>query len=79
MISKKHKRKIIYDDQTYYWYAKVGEGEHRVIVVSEDKHFRAEFPFRDTECAVTPAYVRECLKSLTKNKNDWREKFWTEY
>lgn len=66
MISLKGKRRIICNGQTYFWYVKVSDGRHRVIIVSPDKRYRAEFPFEDTECAVTPKYVRECIERSLK-------------
>ena len=62
MVSKKGKRKIVYDDRVYYWYVRVTEGSHRIHIVSEDKKIRICSPFCDTEESVTPATVRGILE-----------------
>lgn len=62
MVSKKGKRKIVYDDKVYYWYVRVTEESHRIHIISEDKKIRICAPFRDTEESVTPGTVRELLE-----------------
>ena len=62
MVSKKGKRKIVYDDKVYYWYVRVTEESHRINIISEDKKVRICVPFRDTEESVTPGTVRELLE-----------------
>ncbi|MBO4867464.1 MAG: hypothetical protein J5582_13045 [Ruminococcus sp.] len=62
MVSKKGKRKIVYDDRVYYWFVRVTEESHRINIISEDKKVRICVPFRDTEESVTPGTVRELLE-----------------
>ena len=68
MVSKKGKRKIVYDDRVYYWYVRVTEGSHRIHIISEDKKIRICAPFCDTEESVTPATVRELLEKHFADK-----------
>ncbi|SEL22463.1 hypothetical protein [Ruminococcus albus] len=62
MVSKKGKRRIVYDDRVYYWFVRVTEESHRINIISEDKKIRICAPFRDTEESVTPGMVRELLE-----------------
>lgn len=62
MVSKKGKRKIVYDDRVYYWYVRVTGESHRINIISEDKKIRRCVPFRDTEESVTPGTVRELIE-----------------
>lgn len=37
MVSKKNKRKIVYEGTNYYWYVRINEHGHRVHIISDDK------------------------------------------
>ncbi len=54
MVSKKNKRKIVYEGTNYYWYVRINEHGHRVHIISDDKKVHLEYPFLDTEIPVTP-------------------------
>lgn len=62
MVSKRDKRKIVYEGKNYYWYVRVNEHGHRVHVISADKKVHFEFPFLDTEIPITPKEIRNHLK-----------------
>lgn len=34
MVSKRNKRKIVYEGTEYYWYVKINEHGHRVHIIS---------------------------------------------
>lgn len=52
MVSKKNKRKIVYEGTNYYWYVRINEHGHRVHIISDDKKVHLEYPFLDTEIPV---------------------------
>ena len=58
MVSRKNKRKIVYEGTNYYWYVRVDALGHRVHILSEDKKVHLECPFLDTEIPVTPQNIR---------------------
>lgn len=62
MVSKKGRRKIVCGDKVYYWYVRVTEDSHRIMIISEDKKVRISAPFRDTEVSVAPGTVREIIE-----------------
>lgn len=45
MVSKKNKRKIVYEGTNYYWYVRINEHGHRVHIISDDKKVHLEYPF----------------------------------
>lgn len=62
-INVKGKRKIVVNDEIYYWFARVEkDGSHIIHILSEDKRFNAVYPMIDTEVAVTPADIRKLLE-----------------
>ena len=67
MVSKKNKRKIVYEGTNYYWYVRVDELSHRVHIISDDKKVHLEYPFFDTELPVTPRNIRNHLKEYYAN------------
>ena len=67
MVSKKNKRKIVYEGINYYWYVRVDELGHRVHIISDDKKVHLEYPFFDTELPVTPRNIRNHLKEYYAN------------
>ena len=42
MVSKKNKRKIVYEGTNYYWYVRINEHGHRVHIISDDKKVHLE-------------------------------------
>ena len=69
MISKKGKRKLVYNDSVYYWFVRVNEKGYRLYIMSEDKKVRLDFPFFDTEVSITPGVVAKCLEEHYKEEN----------
>lgn len=62
-INAKGKRKIVVNDEIYYWFVRVEkDGSHRIHILSEDKRFNTVYPMIDTEVAVTPADIRKLLE-----------------
>lgn len=72
MISKKGKRKLVYNDSVYYWFVRVNEKGHRLYIMSEDKKVRLDFSFWDTEVPITPGVVAQYLEEYYK-KEDKKE------
>lgn len=69
MVSKKGKRKIIFDDSVYYWYIKISDNSHRLHIISDDKKLHLEYPFIDTELPVTPEIIATHLKEYFDSNN----------
>ncbi|MCM1228664.1 MAG: hypothetical protein NC489_00875 [Ruminococcus flavefaciens] len=67
MVSKKNKRKIIFNDSVFYWYVRIDDGCHRVHIISDDKKIHLICPFVDTEMLVTPLSVRSYLEEYFNN------------
>ncbi len=67
MVSKKGKRKIIFDDSVYYWYVRIENNSHRLHIISDDKKLHLEYPFIDTELPVTPKVIANHLKKYFNN------------
>lgn len=67
MVSKKGKRRFIYNDSVYYWYIKITNNEHKVHIISDDKKLHLEYPFLDTEVSVTPQVVKNHLEEYFAN------------
>ena len=62
-INLKGKRKIIFNDEVYYWFVKAEkDGSHKIHIMTEDKKIKKEYPMFDTEVPVTPAYIRKLLE-----------------
>ncbi len=62
MISTKGKRKLEYENQTFYWYIKKDEnGSPRIHILSEDKKLQLKFPF-DREIGIGTGYIIELLE-----------------
>lgn len=61
-INTKGKRKIVVDDEQFYWFVRIEKnGSHRIHIMSEDKKFNVEYPMVDTEVAVTPSDIRKII------------------
>lgn len=61
MISRKGKRKLIYQGVTYYWYIAKDDGEHPVIhISSEDKKAHLTVPF-DKELPIGTRCIEDIL------------------
>lgn len=61
MISKKGKRKLVFQDKIYYWYIKKNsEGIPQIHISSEDK---TVFLIRyfDSELCIGPQYIKSIL------------------
>lgn len=57
-INAKGKRKIVVNDEIYYWFVRVEkDGSHRIHILSEDKRFNTVYPMIDT-----PADIRKLLE-----------------
>ncbi len=67
MVSRKNKRKIVYDGVNYYWYVRVSEHSYRVHIISDDKKVHLEYSFLDAEIPVTPQEIRNHLKEYYDN------------
>lgn len=62
-INAKDKRKIVVNDEIYYWFVRVEKDRnHRIHILSEDKRFNNVYPMIDTEVSVTPADIRKLLE-----------------
>ncbi|MBR4083988.1 MAG: hypothetical protein IKK33_06855 [Lachnospiraceae bacterium] len=62
MVSKKGKRKIVYEGKIFYWFVRANdEGMLRIHIISEDKKTYLEYPPFDSEVPVTPSYIRRLL------------------
>ena len=67
MVSKKRKRKIVYNDKIFYWFVRVDDnGNMRIHILSEDKKINLEYPPFDSELPVTPSYIRRLLDNFLK-------------
>lgn len=65
MVSKKRKRKIVYNDKIFYWFVRVNDnGNMRIHILSEDKKINLEYPSFDSELPVTPSYIRQLLNKF---------------
>lgn len=63
MVSKKGKRKIVYNDNTFYWYVRKNpEGNPRIHILSENKRINLDFAPFDSELSVTPKEIRAKLE-----------------
>lgn len=63
MVSKRGKRKIVYEDKVFYWFARENsDGIPKIRILSEDKKINLEYPLFDREVPVLPAYVLQLLK-----------------
>ncbi len=62
MVSKKGKRKIVYEEKIFYWFVRTNEeGKIKIHILSEDKKINLERPPFDSEVPVTPSYIRRLL------------------
>lgn len=69
MVSKKKKRKIIYQDKVFYWFVRRNaEGIPRIHLLSEDKKIRLERPLFDCEVPVGSLYIRQLLQEYFAQK-----------
>ena len=70
MVSKKRKRKIVYNDKIFYWFVRVNDnGNMRIHILSEDKKINLEYPpfdSVDSELPATPSYIRRLLDNFLK-------------
>lgn len=63
MISSKRKRKLIFQEENYYWYIRKNEEDVPVIhIVSEDKTLHLEYGF-DRERGIGGHYIEELLSN----------------
>lgn len=70
MVSKKKKRKIIYQDRVFYWFVKRNaEGIPGIFLLSEDKKIRFERPLFDREVPVSSLYIRQLLQEYFAEKD----------
>ena len=62
-INTKGKRKIVFNDEVYYWFVRIEkDGSHRIHILTEDKKINLVYPVVDTEASVTPAYICKLLE-----------------
>lgn len=63
MVSKKGKRKVVYEDKVFYWFLRADlAGIPKIHILSEDKNINLEYPLFDREVPVLSAYVLQLLK-----------------
>ena len=63
MISKKGKRKVVYEDKVFYWFVRANsDGIPKIHILSEDKKINLEYPLFDREVSVLSVYVLQLLK-----------------
>ena len=63
MVLQKGKRKIVYNDNIFYWYVRKNhDGKPRVHILSEDKRINLEFAPFDAELPVTPKEIKTKLE-----------------
>lgn len=61
-INTKGKRKIIFNNEVFYWFVKLEkDGSHRIHILTEDKKINRVYPMVDTEVSVTPSYICKLL------------------
>lgn len=69
-INTKGKRKIIFNNEVYYWFVKIEkDGSHRIHILTEDKKINRVYLMVDTEVSVTPSYICKLLD----NENAFEE------
>ena len=62
-INTKGKRKIVINDEIYYWFVRSEkDGSHRIHIMTEDKKVNRVYPMVDTEVPVTPGYICKLLE-----------------
>ncbi len=63
MVSKKGKRKLIYEGRVFYWFVRMNSKEiPRLHILSEDKKIQLECALIDREVPAVSSYVRQILK-----------------
>lgn len=63
MVSKKGKRKLVYEGKSFYWFVRANpNGVPRIHILSEDKKINLEYPLFDRKNLSTAAYVKHLLK-----------------
>ena len=63
MVSKKGKKKFVYEGKNFYWFVRANpNGVPRIHILSEDKKINLEYPLFDREIPATAAYVKHLLK-----------------
>ena len=64
-INTKGKRKIVFNDEIYYWFVRIEkDGSRRIHILTEDKMVNRVYPMVDTEVSVTPAYICKLLEKV---------------
>ena len=62
MVSKKGKRKLVYEGRAFYWFVRPNSaGIPKIHIMSEDKKIRLEDSLFDSEVPVVPSYIRRLL------------------
>lgn len=62
MVSKKGKRKIVYEGKIFYWFVRTNDDRRlRIHILSEDKKINLEYHPFDSEVPVTSSYIRQLL------------------
>ena len=68
MVSKKVKRKIVYEGKIFFWFVRTNDdGNLRIHILSEDKKINLEHPPFDSEVPVMPSYIRRLLDEYFQN------------
>ena len=63
MVSKRGKRKIVYEGKVFYWFVRADSaGIPKIRILSEDKKINLEYPLFDREVPALRAYVLQLLK-----------------
>lgn len=62
MVSRKGKRKLIFEGQTFYWQIQKNDLRYpEIVIVSEDKSVYLKHGF-DREISIGPEYIKNLLK-----------------
>lgn len=63
MVSKRGKRKLIFNDRIFYWFVrKNSSGIPKIHILSEDKKINLIYPLFDRDVPVVSSYVVQLLK-----------------
>lgn len=69
MVSKKGKRKMVYNGSVFYWFVRKNQfGISKIHILSEDKKINLEYHLFDTENAATKKEVERLLESYFNSK-----------
>ena len=68
MVSNKRKRKLQYEDKTYYWWIRKNDaGYPQIHIISEDRNVYLEKSF-DKEIGIGTGYIERILRTYEEEK-----------